>query len=36
MHGWNQFKKLSKDFTPTERADMFHNTAQRVYRLPQV
>jgi len=33
---WNQFKKLSKDFSAGERAAMFHDTAQRVYRLPQV
>jgi predicted TIM-barrel fold metal-dependent hydrolase len=33
---WNQFKKLSKGFTAQERAAMFHDTAQRVYRLPQV
>src|SRR5690606_22371899 len=32
---WNQFKKLTKDFTPAERALMFHDTAQRVYRLPR-
>ena len=33
---WNQFKKLTKDFAPAERAAMFHDTARRVYRLPQV
>ncbi|HLZ68536.1 MAG TPA: amidohydrolase family protein [Dehalococcoidia bacterium] len=32
---WNQFKKLSRGFSPSERAAMFHDTAQRVYRLPQ-
>jgi predicted TIM-barrel fold metal-dependent hydrolase len=31
---WNQFKKLSKGFSPHERAAMFHDTAQRIYRLP--
>ena len=31
---WNQFKKLSQGFTAAERAAMFHDTAQRVYRLP--
>lgn len=33
---WNQFKKLSKDFSADERAAMFHDTAMRVYRLPKV
>jgi predicted TIM-barrel fold metal-dependent hydrolase len=32
---WNQFKKLTKGFPADERAAMFHDTAQRVYRLPQ-
>ncbi len=32
---WNQFKKLSKGFRADERADMFHDTAMRVYRLPR-
>ena len=31
---WNAFKRLSKDFTPQERAALFHDTAARVYRLP--
>ena len=31
---WNQFKKLTVDFSPAERAAMFHDTARRVYRLP--
>ena len=30
---WNQFKLLTKDFTPSERAALFHDTALRVYRL---
>lgn len=30
---WNQFKKLSQGFTAGQRAAMFHDTAQRVYRL---
>ena len=30
---WNQFKKLSADFSESERAAMFHDTAARVYRL---
>src|SRR5262245_3089308 len=32
---WNQFKKLTKNFSPAERAAMFHDTAMRVYRLPR-
>jgi L-fuconolactonase len=31
---WNAFKRITKDFSPTERADLFHDTAARVYRLP--
>jgi L-fuconolactonase len=31
---WNQFKKLTKDFSIAERSSMFHDTAMRVYRLP--
>jgi len=30
---WNQFKKLTLGFTAAERAALFHDTAQRVYRL---
>ncbi|MDP6606096.1 MAG: amidohydrolase family protein [Dehalococcoidia bacterium] len=30
---WNQFKKLSADFSDGERAAMLHDTAARVYRL---
>ena len=33
---WNQFKKLTKNFSKDERAAMFHDTAKRVYRLPKV
>ena len=33
---WNQFKKLTVGFSANERAAMFHDTAKRVYRLPQV
>ena len=32
---WNQFKKLTSGFSPSERAAMFHDTALRIYRLPQ-
>ncbi|MGB2814584.1 MAG: amidohydrolase family protein [Dehalococcoidales bacterium] len=31
---WNAFKRLSKDFTPQERAALFHDTATKVYQLP--
>jgi L-fuconolactonase len=30
---WNSFKKLSKDFSASERAALLHDTATRVYRL---
>jgi L-fuconolactonase len=30
---WNQFKKLTKDFSADERRAIFHDTAMRVYRL---
>ena len=30
---WNQFKKLTADFSPSERAALFHDTAVLVYRL---
>jgi predicted TIM-barrel fold metal-dependent hydrolase len=30
---WNAFKRMSKAFSPTERAAMFHDTAARVYRI---
>jgi predicted TIM-barrel fold metal-dependent hydrolase len=30
---WNAFKKLTADFSPSERADLFAGTARRVYRL---
>ncbi len=30
---WNAFKRLSKGYSAAERADMFHDTAARVYRL---
>ncbi len=33
---WNQFKKLTKEFSAEERAAMFHDTAKRVYRLAHV
>lgn len=33
---WNHFKKLTKTFTTSERAAMFHDTAMRVYRLSRV
>jgi predicted TIM-barrel fold metal-dependent hydrolase len=30
---WNAFKRLSGDYSPAERAALFHDTATRVYRL---
>jgi L-fuconolactonase len=30
---WNAFKLLTKDYSPSERANLFHDTASRVYRL---
>ncbi len=33
---WNAFKRLTRDFSVTEQADLFHNTAARAYRLPEV
>ena len=30
---YNAFKRLSKDYTDSERAAMFHDTAVRVYRV---
>jgi L-fuconolactonase len=32
---WNAFKKMSADFSPTERADLFGGTGRRVYRLAE-
>lgn len=30
---FNAFKRLSKDYSPSERAALFHDTAARVYRI---
>ena len=30
---YNAFKRLSRDYSATERAAMFHDTAARVYRI---
>jgi predicted TIM-barrel fold metal-dependent hydrolase len=30
---WNAFKRICKDFSLTERAALFHDTAARIYRL---
>ena len=30
------FKRLARDFSPTEHADLFHNTAARMYHLREV
>ena len=31
---WNSFKRISAGCSDRERAALFHDTAQRVYRLP--
>ena len=31
---WNAFKRLSKGYSTSERAAMFHDTAARTYRIP--
>ncbi len=31
---WNAFKRIAEDFSPQERAALFHDTAAKVYRLP--
>ena len=30
---WNAFKRLSKDYSESERTALFHDTATRVYKL---
>ena len=30
---WNSFKRMTQDFSPRDRAALFHDTAARVYRL---
>ena len=30
---WNAFKRLAHDFSPSEQAALFHDTATGVYRL---
>jgi predicted TIM-barrel fold metal-dependent hydrolase len=30
---FNAFKRLSKDYSPGERAALFHDTAVQVYRI---
>ena len=32
---YNAFKRLSREYSPTERAAMFHDTAVRVYRVDE-
>lgn len=31
---WNSFKLMTQEFSPAERAALFHDTAARFYRLP--
>jgi predicted TIM-barrel fold metal-dependent hydrolase len=30
---WNSFKRLTAQYSPTDKARLFHDTAQRIYRL---
>jgi L-fuconolactonase len=30
---WNAFKKIAQNYSPSERAALFHDTACRVYRI---
>ena len=30
---WNAFKKIARDYSPSEKAMLFHDTAARVYRI---
>jgi predicted TIM-barrel fold metal-dependent hydrolase len=30
---WNAFKRIAHDFSPEDKAALFHDTAARVYRL---
>ena len=32
---WNAFKRLAAGFSPSEKVDLFHDTAARAYRLPR-
>jgi L-fuconolactonase len=32
---WNAFKRFSKNYSGSERAAMFHDTAARIYRIPR-
>ena len=31
---WNAFKRMTESFSPPEREALFHETAERVYRIP--
>lgn len=31
---WNAYKAMTKDFSSSERDELFHGTAVRTYRLP--
>jgi predicted TIM-barrel fold metal-dependent hydrolase len=33
---WNAFKRIAADYSPSEKRDLFHNSAARAYRLPPV
>jgi predicted TIM-barrel fold metal-dependent hydrolase len=33
---WNAFKRIATDYPPSEKRDLFHNSAARAYRLPPI
>ena len=33
---WNAFKRIAADYSDAEKADLFHNTAARAYRIEQI
>ena len=32
---WNALKRITKNYSAAEKADLYCNTAARVYRLPE-
>ncbi len=33
---YNAFKRLSKEYSASDRAALFHDTAAKAYRLPEI
>ena len=33
---WNAFKRIATDYSPSEKRDLFHNSAARAYRLRSI